>query len=591
MQTLAVVIITLNEERNIQRCLASVKDLADEIIVLDAFSTDQTQAICTSFQVQFHQRKWEGYAASKNYLNSLASSDYILSLDADEAISDALYAELIALKKNGLKGTYALNRMTNYLGKWIKHSGWFPDIKPRLFPRIGSYWSGEFVHEELITPTSAKTVLKGVLAHYSYYSYADHRARADKYSVLTAQKFHAAGKTVGPMKPFISAIGRFIAMYILKLGFLDGWAGFKIAQISAQSNVLKYRELRRLTYQEKIGSSRDWNNKHIVISRTDSIGDVMLTLPMTAWLKDQFPTCHITFLCKNYTAPIVSNYDSVDEILVLDDLEQLHEQAQIDTIKSKHFDAIVHVFPRKSLAQLFKTANVPARIGTAHRIFHWSTCNIRPKFTRKKSPLHEAQLNFELLRPFGLNAIPTFESLHVFTQHFHVPQQSLPAIISFSANSSIALLHPKSQGSAKEWPIENYISLATQLIAHNYTVVFTGTEKEGLLFRHLLPVNDKLIDTTGKLTIDQLQYLIGKAQVLVACSTGPLHIAGFLGIQAIGLFSPKIPIHPGRWKPLGLKSSTLVYDANCSLCSKNEPCNCIEQITVDQVMQRILAQA
>lgn len=245
-QSLAVVVITLNEERNIGRCLASVQGLADEIIVLDAFSTDQTEAICREFGARFEQRAWEGYAASKNYLNGLVQSDYILSLDADEALSPELFAEISAEKQKGFSRTYNVNRLTNYCGKWIYHSGWFPDIKPRLFPKEGSYWSGEYVHEVLITPPSEEKTFEGVLEHYSYYSYADHRQRADKYSVLTARKFHAAGKKAGILKPYISAIGRFIAMYFLKKGFLDGWMGFRIAQISAQSNVLKYKELIRL---------------------------------------------------------------------------------------------------------------------------------------------------------------------------------------------------------------------------------------------------------------------------------------------------------------------------------------------------------
>ena len=251
MQRLAVVIITLNEERNIERCIRSVRDLADEIIVLDAFSTDNTASICKDLGVRFEQREWEGYSATKNYLNSLVSTDYILSLDADEAISEALYQEIKAEKANGFKGTYSVNRMTNYMGKWIKHSGWFPDIKPRLFPKEGSYWDGAYVHETLVHPGGEPKTFQGILEHYSYYSYLDHRARADKYSVLTAQKFHAAGKHVGPFKPYISAIGRFIAMYFIKLGFLDGRAGFKIAQISAASNILKYQELRRLNREGK----------------------------------------------------------------------------------------------------------------------------------------------------------------------------------------------------------------------------------------------------------------------------------------------------------------------------------------------------
>jgi len=245
-QSLSVVIITLNEERNIRRCLESVQDVADEIIVLDAFSTDRTQQICEEFGVTFEQRAWAGYAATKNYLNSLAASDYILSLDADEALSPELKAELLAQKTTGFSGTYSVNRLTNYCGKWIRHSGWFPDIKPRLFPKEGSRWDGEYVHEVLLHPPSPEQVFKGVLEHYSYYSYTDHRQRADRYSLLTAQKFYAAGKKVGILKPYLSAAGRFFAMFILKKGFLDGWMGFKIAQISAQSNVVKYKELRRL---------------------------------------------------------------------------------------------------------------------------------------------------------------------------------------------------------------------------------------------------------------------------------------------------------------------------------------------------------
>ena len=247
MKTLAVVIITLNEERNIERCLSSLTDLADEIIVLDAFSSDKTAEICAQFNVKFIQRSWEGYAASKIFANALTNCDYIFSLDADEALSPELLSEIKAEKIKGFNGVYAINRLTNYMGKWIYHSGWFPDIKTRIFPKEGSYWSGEYVHEELITlENSQRAVFKNVLAHYSYYSFKDHRARADKYSYLTAQKFYAAGKKASVFKPYLSAIGRFVAMYLLKRGFLDGKMGYKIAQISAASNIVKYKALRQL---------------------------------------------------------------------------------------------------------------------------------------------------------------------------------------------------------------------------------------------------------------------------------------------------------------------------------------------------------
>lgn len=244
---ISATIITLNEERNIERCIQSLKEVADEIVVLDSFSTDKTEEICRAAGVRFEQRKWEGYSASKNYLNNLASNDYILSIDADEALDQKLSEAFLAIKETQTSHVYSVNRLTNYCGKWIRHSGWYPDVKTRLFPKKDSFWEGEFVHEELVYPEGLETIqLEGHLEHYSYYSYVGHRERADKYSALTAQKMFHKGRKASVLKPYLSALARFVSMYLFKAGFLDGKMGFKIAQISAQSNVFKYKELRRL---------------------------------------------------------------------------------------------------------------------------------------------------------------------------------------------------------------------------------------------------------------------------------------------------------------------------------------------------------
>jgi len=330
----------------------------------------------------------------------------------------------------------------------------------------------------------------------------------------------------------------------------------------------------------------DSTKKRIVISRTDSIGDVLLTLPVVAWLKSTYPSCHITFLCRNYTSPIVQCYEGVDAIMTLEMIEALPLQSRVGYIMEQQFDTVIHVFPRKELAALFKKAKVPNRIGTSHRGFHILTCTIRPSFSRRRSNAHEAQLNFELLRPLGLEKTPDFDQLNAWTKHLVIPETQLPEFIQQALNDATkaVVLHPKSQGSAREWPIENYIELANQLVAENRTVFFTGTENEGKLFRDVLPIHTRIIDTTGKLTIEQLLFLLSKTDALVACSTGPLHIAGFLGKRAIGLFSPKIPIHPGRWKALGARSIALVNDVECKTCKAKKPCDCIERITVNTVL-------
>jgi len=325
--------------------------------------------------------------------------------------------------------------------------------------------------------------------------------------------------------------------------------------------------------------------KRVIISRTDSIGDVLLTLPMCAYLKEKFPTVEILFLGKGYTRPIVEAYSKVDQFIDWNDFENQPKTESAQNFRALNADVIIHVFPNKEIASLAKKVRVGMRVGTSHRSYHLLTCTHRINFTRKKSDLHEAQLNFELLRPFGLKELPSLEHVIESTTFLNVPKVDLPA--EYAGLKDYTILHPKSQGSAKEWPLEKYISLTNELVSRGKTVVFTGTENEGKHFIDQLPKNENVIDTTGKLSLEQLMVLIHGAKNLVACSTGPLHIAGFYNICAIGLFSPKRPIHPGRWKALGPKAIALVFDEKCELCAKRKPCNCIENITVEAVLEKI----
>jgi len=329
----------------------------------------------------------------------------------------------------------------------------------------------------------------------------------------------------------------------------------------------------------------NWDNKRIVISRTDSIGDVMLTLPICSWLKEKYPTCTIIFLGKGYTKAILEQFSSLDEIVDWNDVKDELPSEQIDFFRDLNADAFVHVFPNKEIARLVKKAGIDYRIGTSHRLFHLTTCNVRPNFTRKNSDLHESQLNFELIRFFGLDEIPSLEKIISYTTNLNVPNDDLPH--KFIEFSDYTILHPKSQGSAKEWPLANYMELASQLAAEGKTVIFTGTEKEGDYFRDMIPESNKIIDSTGQLTLNQLMVLISKAKDLVACSTGPLHIAGFYGVNTIGLFSPRRPIHPGRWKALGGAVQIVVNDENCPTCKNGDDCGCIKNIPVDKVYKLI----
>lgn len=247
MNLISAVIITFNEEKNIERCIRSLHGVADEIIVMDSFSTDRTVEIARDLGAIVIQAPWEGYAKTKNKANQHAHYSYILSVDADEALSETLRQSILQEKEKGLKGVYEMNRLTNYCGHWIRHCGWYPDRKVRLFPKDQSSWQGDFVHEVLVYPnTLPKTRLKGDLLHYSFTSIEDHLKRIEKYAPLEAKKLYSIGKKPTFYHFYLKPTLKFLSMYFLRLGFLDGYYGYKVCQLSAYAMKERYRHLQAL---------------------------------------------------------------------------------------------------------------------------------------------------------------------------------------------------------------------------------------------------------------------------------------------------------------------------------------------------------
>jgi glycosyltransferase involved in cell wall biosynthesis len=239
----SAVLITFNEEANIEAALKSLGGIVDEIVVVDSFSTDRTVKLARAFTDKVVTRKWTNYSEQKNFADGLASHPWILSLDADERISDGLRTEILALRgEDPSCAGFTMPRLVFYLGRWIRHCGWYPDRKVRLFRKDAAGWEGEFVHEKLVVRGEIRA-FQNPIHHFTYRNIAAHLARIDKFADLGAQKLYARGRKCRWPHLLFLPLGRFLKSYFLKRGFLDGYAGIVVSVLNGYSIFVRYAKL------------------------------------------------------------------------------------------------------------------------------------------------------------------------------------------------------------------------------------------------------------------------------------------------------------------------------------------------------------
>jgi glycosyltransferase involved in cell wall biosynthesis len=253
---ITAIIITLNEEKKLAGCLESLSGIADEIVIVDSGSTDETESIARRFTDKFYFNKWPGYAAQKNLAAEKSSSDWILSLDADERLSEELKRSILQIKTTDVSSSaFSFPRKTFYLGRWIEHSGWYPDRKTRLYDRRKARWGGDFVHESLLVVGETREV-SGDLLHYSIDSVFDHAKTANRYTDLAAQELDAKGRKARFIDLALLPSVTFFKCYILQGGFQDGIAGLSIAAFASYYVFMKYMKL--------------WETQNLGVSKTKS---------------------------------------------------------------------------------------------------------------------------------------------------------------------------------------------------------------------------------------------------------------------------------------------------------------------------------
>jgi ADP-heptose:LPS heptosyltransferase len=331
------------------------------------------------------------------------------------------------------------------------------------------------------------------------------------------------------------------------------------------------------------------SNARILISRVDAIGDVMLTLPLCGMIKKYYPDVTIIFLGRKYTEPVLKRCSSIDQILIYD--EWTDDNTAVQRLRQLQIDIIIHVLPNRRIAMLARKAAIPIRIGTSRRWFHWLYANKHVYVKRKNTKLHEAQLNMKLLKAIAIREIPALEDLHQYTSFSTT--RTIPHAISslIEKDKQILIIHPKSAGSAREWPLSSYDELIRLFPKDRYQIVICGTKQEkSTLGGWLTTLPDYVYDMMGKLSLDEYIEFISSANIFVAASTGPLHIAAACGIRAIGIYPPVVPMHPARWQPLGSCSGFITASkTNCHLCSKkSDYCRCMSEISAYQVYQKIM---
>ncbi len=569
------VIITYNEEQNIARCIDSLRPVVDEIVVVDSYSTDKTKEICLAKGTRFVEHAFRTHIDQKNFAVTQTAFEHVLSLDADEYLSDELIQSILVVKSDWTAGAYRMNRLSSYGSKWIKHGSWYPDRKIRLWSKEVGHWGGENPHDRIVLNRGVQVIhLDGDILHRAYKDSRETLEKIQRYSDIFA--FENVGQKSSSLAKILGhTTFAFTKSYFIKRGFLDGFEGLMVARAEANHVFYKYAKLFEANKRIAIG-------KRIIISRTDNLGDVILTFPLLGYLKAIMPDVRIYFIGKRYTHEVIDRCIHVDKFL--DREELLKDPEKLRAIQA---DSILFIYPDRQLAKLALKVGITKRVATAHRWFNWMYCNYRVDFSRLRSRAHESQLNFKLLSPFKIYWDFDLKEMSKF--YGLVPAlQSQSAYLSSEHQNLI--IHPKSKGSAREWHLENYYELAKSLSADKYRIFVTGLKEEGEAMRKEKPALFELAhvtDMTGKLSLDQLMSFIDQADGLIACSTGVLHLAAALGTYSLGLYSPMKPIHPGRWMPIGKKANYLVINKKCSDCKRSKECRCVNEITPGQVVQRL----
>lgn len=551
---ISAVVIAYNEAHNLPRCLASLRlgEVVDEVVVVDSGSQDGTVELAEAAGARVLHHPFEGHIEQKNWAQDQARGEWILSLDADEALSEELAASLLAWREEPQAAEgYAVNRLTNYCGSWVRHSGWYPDRKTRLWRAGRGRWAGVNPHDRLEVAGRVDR-LAGDLLHYSYYTRRDHLDQIAYFSDIAA--------TAAGVLPWAVIYGKVAFQwgknYLLRGGWRDGKAGWEIARWSAFATWEKYRKARNRGRAVRLLPAG--RVERVLVVRTDGLGDVVVTLGLAGWLKREAPGVEVGMCVAGYAAAVARACPDVDGVVVKGEAGWVEEAAG--------YDVVVFALPDREVVAALR-GRVAVRVGTGRRWHTVGAMTHRVWAGRKHSGHHEAWHGLQLLEPVRLvpgmarpgRRLPADVAAELVPLvRLQPPPVAVPEGLLPVADRPVAVVHPGSHGSANNWSWERYAQLVRDL-GQTHHVIITGTAAEGQAlapFWSLLR-GAPLVDATGACTLEALLALLAQVDVVVAASTGPLHLAAALGTPAVGLFGETAPVWPERWRPIGPRVTVL----------------------------------